>query len=109
MKKAITLAILGFWLASCQSEVEIPTDILQPEQMEDLMVEANLIEGSLKANFILGDSARKVAPTLYAKMYAEHETTSEVFKKSVDWYFEHPELMEEIQKNVVARLLEMEN
>ncbi|MBI1222024.1 MAG: DUF4296 domain-containing protein [Bacteroidetes bacterium] len=108
MKKLLQLAILGFCLASCQSHDDIPKEIIQPGEMEDIILEANLIEGALKANLILGDSAKKVAPSLYKEVYDSHHITDSAFQASVDWYFEHPEIMEEIQKQVIARLLEME-
>lgn len=108
MKRLLTLASIALILGSCQSNNEIPEDVLPRETVKQILVEANKVEGALKANFILGDSAKLVAPTLYHEIYERHNTNAEEFKKSIDWYFEHPELLEEIQTEVVAKLLEEE-
>jgi len=108
MKRLLLLASIALILGSCQSNNEIPKDVLPRETVKKILVEANKVEGALKTNFILGDSAKQVAPTLYAEIYERYETTAEEFKKSIDWYFEHPEILEEIQKEVVAKLLEEE-
>jgi len=108
MRRLFTLASIALILGSCQSSSEIPKDVLPRETVKQILVEANEVEGALKANFILGDSAKQIAPTLYAQIYERHQTTAEEFKKSIDWYFEHPEILEDIQKDVVAKLLEEE-
>lgn len=108
MKRLLLLASIVLILGSCQSNTDIPEDVLPRETIKEILVEANMVEGALKANFILGDSAKKVAPTLYEEIYTRHNTNAEEFKNSIDWYFEHPEILEEIQKDVVAKLLERE-
>ncbi|MHB1276951.1 MAG: DUF4296 domain-containing protein [Bacteroidia bacterium] len=105
MRGQILFASIVLFLASCQSNTAIPDDILPRETMKNILVEVNLVEGALKANFILADSAKMVAPTLYEEIYKRHNTDAATFQKSMTWYFEHPEILEEIQKDVVAELL----
>lgn len=105
MRGQILFASIVLFLASCQSNTEIPEDVLPEETMKTILVEVNLVEGALKANFILADSAKMVAPTLYEEIYKRHNTDAASFQKSMIWYFEHPEILEEIQKEVTAELL----
>lgn len=105
MRGQILFASIVLFLASCQSNTEIPKGVLPEETMTKILVDVNLLEGALKANFILADSAKKVAPTLYEEIYERYDTDAATFQKSITWYFEHPELLEEIQKDVVAELL----
>lgn len=105
MRGQILFASIVLFLASCQSNPEIPDDVLPREIMTKILVDVNLVEGALKANFILADSAKEVAPTLYEEIYERYDTDAASFQKSIIWYFEHPEILEEIQKDVVAELL----
>lgn len=105
MRGQILFASIVLFLASCQSNTEIPKDVLPRETMTTILVDINLVEGALKANFILADSAKKVAPTLYEEIYKRHNIDAALFQKSMNWYFEHPEILDEIQKEVTAELL----
>lgn len=105
MKGPFLIASIVLFLASCQSDRNIPAEVLPPETMKNILVDVNVVEGGLKANFILADSAKKVAPTLYEEVYERYGTNAADFQKSIRWYFEHPEILEEIQRDVVAELL----
>jgi hypothetical protein len=106
MNKLLLFASIGLIVVSCQSRDDIPSDVLPPETMKSILLDASIIEGALKANFILDDSAARVAPHYYQELYIKHQVSAETFEHSIKWYFQHPELMEEIQKEVINNLIE---
>lgn len=105
MNKSFLLAILGLFLFSCGKDKR-PEEVLPPETMKEILFEASLVEGALKANFILGDSAKALAPTYYQEIFDKHQTNAAQFEQSAVWYFQHPELLENIQKEVINSLIE---
>ena len=105
MNKAFLSAIISLFLLSCGSDKR-PDDVLPPETMKEILIEASVIEGALKANFILGDSAKIVAPAFYNEVFIKHKTSREQFEQSAVWYFQHPEILENIQKEVINTLVE---
>ena len=108
MKNYLLPAIIAFLLASCQTEEKRPPEVLDPGSMEKVLFDIHLAEGALKANFILGDSASKVAPSLYEEIYRRYGTNEVEFERSLNWYLARPEKMEEIQKSITERLMQEE-
>lgn len=105
MKRSLLLASIALFLCFCQSGTEVPAGIIGKEKLRDILVDIHMTEGALKSNFIIGDSAKKIAPALYDVVYQTHGVTEKEFHQSMDWYFAHPELLEEVQKKVVEELM----
>ncbi len=104
MKLAVIFS-LGLFLISCDSETNVPSDLLQKDKMTDVMEDIYLSEG-IVANAGNADrtAERQMAIDYYNVAYKKHKVDSAVFRKSFDYYAMHPKLMQQIHEQVIDRL-----
>ncbi|MBR2637726.1 MAG: DUF4296 domain-containing protein [Bacteroidaceae bacterium] len=91
--------LLVILLTGC--EVEIPKDIIQPAQMEELLYDYHL------ANVMIGDIPSKddYERKLYARyMFDKHNVTKEEFDSSMVWYTRNPKYLYDIYVSLCDRL-----
>lgn len=83
----------------------MPSDLLQPEKMTEVLEDIYLSEG-IVANSGSQDRAaeRQMAIDYYSVVYKKHKVDSTVFRKSFDYYSMHPKLMQQIHEQVIDRL-----
>ncbi len=79
---------------------EIPKDIIQPAQMEDILYDYHL-SASMGANLAYNDNYRKEAYKNY--VFEKHRVTSAEFDSSMVWYTRHTQELADIYKRVGAR------
>ncbi len=109
MKRLILFASIGLILSSCQSETKVPRDCYTQDEMVQVLVDLNLVQGMLKSNFILDDSASRVAPVLYDQVFERNEADRQKFQRSLDFYLDHPEMLKAINEKVVEELNKLES
>lgn len=83
--------------------------MLSEDKMVEILTEIHIAEGRLKTVNIFSDSAKKMAPVLYAQIYKEQQVEAEEFKKSYEYYLNHPEQMEAIIDRVIIELSKKES
>lgn len=104
MKPEIIL-FLVLLFASCDSETHVPSDLLQPEKMTEVMEDMYVAEGIVANSSNLDRAAeRQMAIDYYSIVYKKHKIDSAVFRKSFDYYAMHPKLMQEISDKVIEKL-----
>lgn len=82
---------------------------MQPQKLCDVLTDIHLADGSLKANYILGDSASKIAPHLYKQVYERHQIDSATLQKSLNYYTDHPEKLEYVYTLINEKLSKLES
>jgi hypothetical protein len=97
----ISLTIL-VWAISCDKKR--PEGILSRQEMVQVMQEVYLAEEKVNYLALPRDSARQVAAALTAKVFQKAAVQDSVFKKSFDYYMEHPREMELIYTALVDTL-----
>ena len=91
------LALL--FLAACIGSV--PTGIIKPDKMVNLMVDVHIVDGSVSnIESQTADSLYKYGINRYLKVFKNHHTDSLQFTKSLQYYSLHPEQLEEMYTEV---------
>lgn len=95
----VPLGILCIML-SCTDRV--PTGIIPPEEMTNVLFDVHVADGMLANQPI--DSARVKMISLYAAIFDRHGIDSTVLRNSVEYYTAHPLLMKEMYTEIEARM-----
>ena len=104
----ILLIVFVLCLSACKQK-SLPPDIWEKEKMIEFLVEAQLLEAKVS----IKDLPRKQSDSLYACYYEElfacYNTTREIWKKNIEYYRDRPEEMDDIYKEIIARLTLIES
>ena len=102
-KLLILALVYSAFMTSCKrNEVEIPSDILKPEQMKNLLIDIHLIEAQRSNQSILFDSLG--AGDYYKKAYEKHNLNGDEFKRNMEFYSRNPKYIIETYKEVIDSL-----
>jgi hypothetical protein len=93
----------------CDRRDKVPPGIIPPEKMSLILTDLSIAEGIMTTEFILGDSAKKMAPYLYDDVLAKHGTPRKDFLSSLDFYLLHPEKLDHVYDRVLETLSKMES
>ena len=103
----VSIVVLG----SCSSIfTSKPAGTLNEDEMINILVDIHLTEATLR---ISNDSLSRKNDTTdqrirFAHVFRKHDIDPDNFNKSMDYYLEHIELLDNIYKEVINRLSEME-
>jgi hypothetical protein len=99
------LLLLGLVVVSaCKRLEQTPSGVLQQEQMVHALIELYVSEEKVKRLSLGYDSSLVVFDSLQERLVHKLGTTDSVFKKSLDYYIEHPKQLEKIYAAVVDSL-----
>lgn len=91
-----------FWVTSCGEKR--PEGILTREQMVEVMEEVYIAEEKVNQLGLPRDSSREIASIMTSKVFEKAGVKDSVFKRSFDYYMEHPRQMELIYSALVDTL-----
>lgn len=94
----LIVAVSGF---GCKSK--IPEGIIDTERMEGILYDIHIVDGYI-SNIYVQDSARRVAAAYYKGIYKKFNTDSAAYTKSLNYYYQNPEKLQEMYKVISARL-----
>lgn len=98
-KRALLCIIMLTGLSACL--VKVPSDIIQPEQMEELLYDYHLAQ-TMGYDLPGGERYKQ---KLYEKyVFEKHHITEEEFDTSLAWYMRHTNELAAIYKRIDARL-----
>lgn len=111
MRKYFLVCILLTIISGCSAPDKnaIPSDILAPNAMEAIIYDMHLAEGIIANQHVPFDSIAMKAQSYNQFIYTKHKTTAEVFCKSVDFYTQHPTILDSIYQGVIIKLTEYES
>lgn len=109
MKKLVLFASIALFFSFCDSKEKVPEGVLSPEKMSEVLSDIHLADGAMKAYYIIGDSAKRIAPHLYKEVFERHQVDSAKFHESLEYYFEYPEKMEYVYNLVNEKLIKLES
>ena len=95
-------------LSSCSREKEeIPSNIMPQKKMIEVLSDVHYTEETIQLkNLNYSDSTRKIAYGYYKEVFQKHQITPEQFKESFEWYKSHPEVMNDMYKEIITHLSE---
>lgn len=90
------------FLFSCKSD-RLPEGIIGRKEMADLLVDVHLADGAVYMT-AMPDSINKYGMGLYKAVFNKHKVDSVTFRKSFQYYAQHPVDMDKIYANVMKVL-----
>ena len=97
-----SIFISFFLILSCAKSK--PKDIISERKMTEVLTKVSIVDGYL--NTLPSDSAMKVMPVMYEKIFAEFGLDSNKFVRNLDYYFADPNLTDKLYLNVGNKLQE---
>ncbi|HEX9649242.1 MAG TPA: DUF4296 domain-containing protein [Cyclobacteriaceae bacterium] len=88
----------------CVSEVEIPKDVMSKNQMISFVIDVHILEAQTGQLRISKDSARVVFQYFEDELLQKHKVNDSLYYRSLEFYYAHPLLMEEVYAAVLDSL-----
>ena len=108
MKKIILLYILsGFLFACSKKKTTIPEGILPMRELQQVLTEIHLAQ-SASGNAVMSDSSIYTNKEYVNYILKQHDLKREDFLKSMKFYTENPDLLEEVYDSVITQLSRMQ-
>jgi len=101
MRRLYWAGLVLILLAGCKPKV--PKDILQPEMMVPVLYDMHIADGYI-STIPVPDSARRVATSYYKAIYKKYGIDSARYTKSMNYYYDHVDILSEMYKDVTADL-----
>ena len=108
MKRLVTLITALLLLTSCGKEkpenTRIPKDIIGPDKMEKVLTDVHLVEGSLVYIRSKKGNYEELKNYYYRFIFKKHNISREQYEKSLAFYQDHIDLLEEIYVKVFENI-----
>ncbi len=110
MLRFVVILIISLFLFSCGSQNEDtnieskPEHLLDKEEFTNMLTDSYLIEAAIRQGLGKGENAADLSRYFYPKLFEKYNITEEDFKENIRYYSSRPELMQEIQTEMVNRL-----
>jgi len=88
----------------CSKNIETPEGILEKDEMISILLDIHIKEGQVQQLKVIRDSSTRVFKYFEREIFAKHEVSDSVYYNSLSYYYDHPELMEEIYTAIVDSL-----
>ena len=98
--------LLVFSCGQKPTPIMIPANIIQKEKMACILTDIHLEEAKVKLRS-LSDSAKKDSLN-FKKIFAKDTITKQQYEESLNFYIDHPELLNNIYQEVVNELTKMQ-
>ena len=99
-----SVVVLMIFAMSCSDKRQVPQGILTHDQMVAVMSELYITEQKVSSMGLKRDSLEQIADVMKDKIFAKSGITDSVFRKSMDYYMDHPQELELIYTSVVDSL-----
>ena len=103
MKRSFLLLLIAL-VVGCSKTVKTPKGILEKDKMISILLDIHIKEGQVQQLRVIRDSSTRVFKYFEREIFAKHEVLDSVYYNSLSFYYDHPELMEEIYTAIVDSL-----
>jgi hypothetical protein len=98
--------LLMLFLSACGGK-KVPPEILQRDDMAEVLTDVHLVDGRIYSiPNQTPDTLYKYELNRYIRVFQQHNTDSVQFRKSLQYYSKHPDLLDEVYTQVVQNLEE---
>ena len=103
--KILSFIVCLIFLSCGAPKTEIHQDILSENSFIILLKDIHLAEAKFELHKTKGmENAKNELAHNYSTIYETHEITADDFKKTLDYYAQHPEQLEKIYTRVIEQL-----
>ncbi len=97
-------AVMVLLVFSCREKEHIPAGILSQDRMVAVLSELYIAEQRTSALGITRDSSQHIFATKKAEIFENTNTTDSIFRQSLNYYIDHPKVLEMIYTALVDSL-----
>lgn len=97
-------ACFAVLFAACSSGESAADDRLPRDTFKNTLLEAQLIEARMHHEMIVDKRMDMPVGRYYEEMLKEQGVSEEAFKRTFDWYTEHPEELKTIYAEILVEL-----
>ncbi len=90
--------------AACSRPAEVPKDILPRDTFKHALLGSQLIEARLNHEMVIDQRKDMPVKQYYSDMFKEEGITEEAFRKTFQWYAEHPEELKGVYTEILTEL-----
>jgi Domain of unknown function (DUF4296) len=101
MNRIFYFIIISICFYACKPG--IPKDILQPDKMQQVLIDIHLVDGYISTLPSL-DTAKKVGSSFYKGIYKKYDIDSAIYNTSINYYYKHPDLMKKMYDSISVKL-----
>jgi hypothetical protein len=98
------MVVLIIFALSCSNKRQVPEGILTHDQMVAVMSELYVAEQKITALGIKRDSLEQIAAVMKDKVFVKVGIPDSVFRRSMNYYMDHPQELELIYTSLVDSL-----
>jgi len=98
------MVLLIIFALSCSNKQQVPDGILTHDQMVAVMSELYITEQKVSTLGMKRDSLEQIAEVMKDKVFAKVGIPDSVFRKSLNFYMDHPQELELIYTSLVDSL-----
>jgi hypothetical protein len=102
MKRIALLLVFASLIACSRKPMVVPDDILAEKEMTELLTDLHLMQSSL--NERMKEKPAGTHDDYFELLLRKHKVTRENFLKSLKFYSDHPEVLNEVYDSVIVRL-----
>ncbi|WP_432711965.1 DUF4296 domain-containing protein [Pedobacter sp.] len=101
MKNIFLYCFLFLVIAGCKDP--IPKDVIQPDKMGKILYDIHIVDAYINT-MPNPDSSKKVAAAYYKGIYKKFGIDSVAYHKSMDFYYNNPEVMAKMYESIQGSL-----
>ena len=103
MRKLVYVLFIAFFSLACEETIERPADVLESADMVNVIVDVEKIESHLRT--LPPDKDGTVeSKILYGRLLRKHGITQEQFKKSYQYWRDHPKQFQTMYETALAQI-----
>lgn len=114
MKNTLLILLAAVFLYSCYATHDDgtlipPEDLIGTEKMSLILADVEIAESALRQKQNFGHEIGKVQEEYYYAIFTEHEVSKDQFERSLSYYKQDREAMNQIYEDVITRLSVIES
>ena len=108
MKKIVLFLCITIFQSSCaEKEISIPDDVMKQKEMTAILTDVHIAQASLTSRIPIDSSSFSMNDYLNT-ILKNHKTKREDFLRSLKFYSDNPEILEQVYDSVITGLSRME-
>jgi hypothetical protein len=108
MKKYFFLLAFTFFIFSCsEKQVTIPDDVIKEKEMTAILTDVHIAQAALSNKSQTDSSSYKITDYVN-EILKDHNISQEDFTRSLKFYSENPEILQQVYDSVITGLSRIE-
>lgn len=111
--RLLLILLLSLTLFSCDNSIsdnqdqgvnQVPEHLLSQEEFTNMLTDSYFVEAAIRQEVGKGAKGEEMSRYFYPQLFEKYHITEQDFKDNIKYYARNPELMQQIQTDMVNRL-----